>query len=104
MSFHRGIDGSDPVDAVPAGRATGGHVYLRPSRSSRLATGTLACPRCDAPVALAGRRTPADPLGCPFCDHSGAVRDFLSLAAPSRPARVAVHVVMRRPRHVSSAA
>jgi hypothetical protein len=34
-------------------------------------------------------------MGCPFCRHDGAVRDFLSLAAPSRPARVEVRVVRR---------
>jgi hypothetical protein len=66
-------------------------------RSGHLATGSLACPLCDAPVALATAfAVPADPLGCPYCDHSGAVRDFLSLAAPSRPARVAVRVIRRR--------
>jgi hypothetical protein len=66
-------------------------------RSGHLATGTLACPLCDAPVALASAFAgPSDPLGCPYCDHSGAVRDFLSLAAPSRPARVAVRVIRRR--------
>jgi hypothetical protein len=65
------------------------------TRSARLGSGTLACPRCDVPVALgAGPVTPAEPLGCPFCGHGGAVRDFLSLAAPSRPARVAVRVVL----------
>ena len=65
-------------------------------RSGRLGTGTLACPLCDAPVALAGAFSgPADPLGCPYCDHHGAVRDFLSLEAPSRPARVVVRVVSR---------
>jgi hypothetical protein len=69
----------------------------RRSRSARVAGGTLACPLCDAPVALATSFAgPADPLGCPYCDHSGAVRDFLSLAAPSRPARVAVRIVSRR--------
>ncbi len=69
----------------------------RRGRSGHLATGTLACPLCDAPVALAGAFAgPTDPLGCPYCDHSGAVRDFLSLAAPSRPARVAVRVILRR--------
>ena len=34
-------------------------------------------------------------LDCPFCRHTAAARDFLSLAAPSRPARVEVRV---RPR------
>ena len=66
-------------------------------RSGHLATGTLACPLCDAPVALATAFAgPSDPLGCPYCDHSGTVRDFLSLAPPSRPARVAVRVILRR--------
>ena len=69
----------------------------RRSRSGHVATGTLACPLCDAPVALATAFAgPADPLGCPFCDHSGAVRDFLSLQAPSRPARVAIRIIARR--------
>ena len=66
------------------------------TRSARLGSGTLACPRCDVPVALAaGPASPAEPLGCPFCGHAGALRDFLSLAAPSRPARVEVRVAWR---------
>lgn len=69
----------------------------RRMRSGHLATGTLACPTCDAPVALAGTFAgPADALGCPYCEHDGAVRDFLSLEAPSRPARVTVRVIARR--------
>jgi hypothetical protein len=36
--------------------------------------------------------SPAEPLACPFCGESGAVRDFLSLTPPSRPARVVVRV------------
>jgi hypothetical protein len=59
-----------------------------------LATGTLACPVCDAPVAPGpGAIAPTSPLSCPFCGHAAAARDFLSLAAPSRPARVEVRVV-----------
>jgi hypothetical protein len=66
-------------------------------RSGHLATGTLACPTCDAPVALATAFAgPADPLGCPYCDHTAAVRDFLSLETPSRPARVTVRIVLTR--------
>jgi hypothetical protein len=62
-------------------------------RSNRLATGTLACPRCDAPVALGpGAHSPVTALRCPFCRHGARLRDFLSLAAPARPARVAVRV------------
>ena len=93
MAFQRGIDGSDPIGSGPIRGLAGDH-ELRPStRSSLLGVGTLACPVCDAPVAL-GRAhvSPAAPLGCPFC---ASVRDFLSLTAPSRPARVAVRVVHR---------
>jgi hypothetical protein len=69
----------------------------RRDRSGHLATGTLACPLCDAPVALARAYAgPSDPLGCPYCAHTGVVRDFLSLEPPSRPARVAVRVILRR--------
>ena len=69
------------------------HRELRLGRSSRVATGTLACPACDAPVALTdGPVSPGDALGCPYCGQAGAVRDFLSLSIPSRPARVEVRV------------
>ena len=89
MAFQRGTDGSDPVRREPVE-----HLELRRSHgSTRLGSGTLACPRCDAPVALVvGHVSPADALGCPFCLHWGAVRDFLSMAAPARPARVEVRV------------
>ena len=61
---------------------------------SLLATGTLACPSCDAPVSPGETPLrPADPLACPYCLHAGAVRDFLSLGEPTRPARVSVRVV-----------
>jgi hypothetical protein len=68
----------------------------RPARSGRLATGTLACERCDAPVVPgAGPLSPADHVSCPFCSHRAPVRDFLSLARPPRPTRVEVRVVQR---------
>jgi hypothetical protein len=35
---------------------------------------------------------PADSIACGFCRHAAAVRDFLSLAEPTRPTRVAVLV------------
>jgi hypothetical protein len=89
VAFHRGIDGSDPVRA-------GALEERRVARSGRLATGTLACPRCDVPVAVGvGPLSPADLLDCPFCRHTAPVREFLSLATPSRPARVEVRVIRR---------
>jgi hypothetical protein len=61
-----------------------------------MAVGTLACPACDAPVSPGDRPLgPADALACPYCRHTGRVRDFLSLGAPTRPARVVVRVVER---------
>jgi hypothetical protein len=98
VSFGRGIAGPDASGEglFGGGRATPREEIRRPSPSTRVATGTLACPRCDAPVALPRPVAPADPLLCPFCAHDGAVRDFLSLAPPSRPARVAVRLVARR--------
>lgn len=63
------------------------------TRTSVVATGTLACPKCDAPVSPGGRAlSPAEPMRCPVCDHAGVVHEFLSLATPSRPARVRVVV------------
>jgi hypothetical protein len=94
VTFQRGIDGSDPIGSGPIRGLAGDHELRRSTRSSLLAVGTLACPVCDAPVALVRAYvSPADPLACPFCDHAASVRDFLSLTAPSRPARVAVRVV-----------
>jgi hypothetical protein len=70
------------------------HEERRSPRPWHLATGSLACPDCDAPVVLgAGRATPADALSCPFCDCTGALREFLSLAQPPRATRV--HVLVR---------
>jgi hypothetical protein len=82
-----GIDEREPIRHFEERRA---------ATAGRLATGTLACPLCDAPVAPGPVwLSPADPLGCPFCHHAGTVRDFLSLSAPARPARVAVRVIHR---------
>ena len=62
----------------------------------KLGVGTLACRSCDAPVHPGPDPLLAtDQLCCPFCDHTGPVRDFLSLTAPARPARVIVQVVLR---------
>jgi hypothetical protein len=95
VSFQRGIDGPEPVDA----EGVGGRIQIqdeRRTRSTRLGVGTLACPRCDAPVALAGPLSPMAVIACPFCGHGGPLREFLSLGAPTRPARVVVRVVERR--------
>ena len=98
MALQRGIDGSDPVRAEPVTRLAGAEEIRRLARSTVLATGTLACPHCDAPVAPAeGGMRPGERLGCPYCEHVAAAREFLTLESPSRPARVAVRVSPRRP-------
>ena len=69
------------------------HEERHTARPWHLATGSLACPACDAPVMLAGSASPTDAMQCPFCDSAGALRDFLSLAHPPRVPRV--HVIVR---------
>ena len=93
MTFFRGSGDSERSE--PVARGSGAHQEeRRVARSRRLGTGTLACHRCDAPVALAG--SPVAPnhwLSCPFCSHRAPLREFLSLRAPSRPTRVEVRVL-----------
>jgi hypothetical protein len=94
VGLHRGSDGSEPLRPEGAGRPAGVHEVRKAARTRVLGAGTLACPACDAPVAPApGASAPTDGLECPFCSHAGAVRDFLSLASPARPARVEVRVI-----------
>ncbi len=65
----------------------------RAVRAGQLATGTIACPSCDAPVAIGDRPLSlTDRLACPVCATSGPVRDVLSLAVPTRPTRVVIRV------------
>ena len=95
--FQRGIDG--PEEPVRPGAQPIEVLEERRARSLLLGTGTLACPECDAPVALCGASlAPASPLQCPYCGHAGATRDFLSMTAPTRPTRVEVRLVSRVPR------
>jgi hypothetical protein len=94
VSFESPGRSSDPRQARPAGARIGHHEKRPASRPWHLATGSLACPQCDAPVILAADRArPTDLLQCPFCDRAGAIRDFLSLAMPARAPRV--HVLVR---------
>ena len=53
-------------------RVDGSYEERRSIRSLRVATGTLACPQCDAPVVLGAPVEPADWIGCPYCLHTGA--------------------------------
>jgi hypothetical protein len=81
-----------------ASERTGRQVFKwrQEARSDRLAEATLACTRCDAPVAIGpGRLALTDTLTCPYCDHRGPVRDFVSLASPARATRIVVRVGRR---------
>ncbi|HWF52722.1 MAG TPA: hypothetical protein VG294_18910 [Solirubrobacteraceae bacterium] len=95
MSVFRGTGDSrrvqwDRMAPVPAAHQE----ERRAARSGWVGTGTLACNRCDAPVALtAGPVIATDTLTCPFCSHRAPARDFLSLAPPTRPARVEVRAI-----------
>ena len=89
MDWGRQDDALEPV------RGHGMIEEERRAATSLLAHGTLACPQCDAPVAPARSVNVVAPMACPYCDHAGRVRDFLSLASPTRPAHVSVRVVNR---------
>jgi hypothetical protein len=94
VSFVRGIGDSGHNTTGAAARFIRPSVHLRrDTRSATLCEGTLACARCDAPVAAGDQGlSVTSELVCPFCAHRGPVRDFLSLARPARPARVVVRL------------
>jgi hypothetical protein len=100
VSFSRSFDASGSGSADQTRRLTAVHEAKRRSTDARqVGVGTLACARCDAPVALAaGPHSPGQPLSCPFCAHHAPLREFLSLAAPARPARVVITLRARRGR------
>jgi hypothetical protein len=93
VALQRNYDGAEPIRPEKVGRVDGTQEERRVWRTWHLASGTLACPACDAPVMPDGIVAPADPLSCAFCLHRGVVRDFLSLSAPTRSAHVVVRVV-----------
>jgi len=53
VSFQRDFDGAEPARPQPVTRLAGAKADSLVARTGHLASGTLACPRCDAPVALA---------------------------------------------------
>ena len=89
MPFERYSDGAEPVRGERIGRL---HEEQQ-RRTQVMAVGTLACPRCDAPVSPGDRALRvSEAIECPYCGAFGRVRDFLSLAAPTRPARVEIRL------------
>ena len=74
-------------------KVAGRYERRRTQATWEMATGTLACPACDAPVLPSiAPMSPPDPIACGFCSHAGAVRDFLTLGEPTRSTHVAVRV------------
>jgi hypothetical protein len=63
-------------------------------RPERLAEGTLACPACQLPIALAAPLAVSEGLDCPFCERRAPARDFLRLGAEG-PAGTRVAVLAR---------
>lgn len=78
----------------PHGRAPGAFEEdRRQSAGEVLSAGTLACPRCDAPVGIGPEPLSVrSSLSCPFCAHRAPLRHFLSLEPPTRPTRVIVRI------------
>lgn len=84
----------DPLERRVPGRVE----KRRAAGSGVVGPATLACRNCDAPIAPGP--TPlllTDPMWCPVCQDSGLVRDFVSLSAPTRPARVVVRASWPNP-------
>jgi hypothetical protein len=93
VALHHDLDGGEPGRGRPVGRVAGRHEHRPEETSWELATGTLACPSCDAPVLPGpGAMSPPEPTSCGFCSHAAPVRDFLTLGEPTRPTRVVVRV------------
>ena len=75
VSVFRGID--DGSAERNARTQPGIEERRHAERSGVLATGTLACRRCDAPIDPGARpRLLTELLVCPFCGARGPVRDF----------------------------
>jgi hypothetical protein len=95
VALHRDMDGAEPLRPRPVERLAGPQERRDDRRGWELAVATFGCPACDAPLLPnATGMAPSDPVACGYCDHSGVVRDFLSLEQPARPARVVVRVVL----------
>lgn len=93
LALHREIEGIQTSGAQPVERIAGRRERHTAETTWHMATGTLACPGCDAPVLPSPMgMSPRDAISCAFCQHAGALRDFLSLAEPTRPTRVRVRV------------
>jgi hypothetical protein len=68
----------------------------RADRNGAIAAGTIACARCDTPVAIGSDQVAVtEALTCPFCTPQRPVGEFRSLDVPTRPTRVQVRLRIR---------
>jgi hypothetical protein len=94
VTLFRGV-GAAPGGSPLTARAAVHEEKRQTIRSTLLGVGTLACSRCDAPIWIGDHPLSlTDQLTCPFCRRPGPARDFLSLAPPTRPARVLMRVII----------
>jgi hypothetical protein len=96
VSFSRSLNFMGSPSSDQTRRLTVHEEKRRSLDTRQIGVGTLACARCDAPVSVGpGAHPPTASLTCPFCAHRAPLREFLSLAAPARPARVIVRLAQR---------
>lgn len=96
MSFLGGAGRASDGDHDLNRPVTAQYEERRSIRTDRLCGGTLACDRCDAPIDPGSESISlGQTLACPFCQRQGPAREFLSLASPTRPARVVVRISRR---------
>jgi hypothetical protein len=96
MSFLGGGRSSDGDRDLTRQPVTAHYEQRRSARTDRLCGGTLACDGCDAPIDPGAEPISlTQTLTCPFCGRNAPARDFLSLASPTRPARVTVRISRR---------
>ena len=97
MSFLSGGDWTGRGSSQPGSRAEQvSQRKLRADRNGAIAAGTIACARCDAPVAIGPDRVAVtEALTCPFCTGQRPVGEFRSLAVPTRLTRIQVRLRIR---------
>jgi hypothetical protein len=101
MSFQIAPDPGEKGESdVKAGRVGGAAVgesrKLVRDGYALLARGALLCPECSLPIAPPARIRPKAELGCAFCGHTGAVRDFVRgdvVDTPANEVRVVARIV-----------
>ncbi len=105
VTLFRGL-GQTPDEAALTRRATAVHEQKRKATApTLLGVGTLACGRCDAPIAVGDRPLLlTDRLTCPFCGRRGPARDFfvaLTTDATSPRVKTDHHSVSRAGRRAA---